>query len=234
MKSFSRLMLVALGAAGMGGCTVTGTISAIPQNKVTATQSGGKTWLVSVRKNTVAVCTLTPTYKTHAKDLLIPAFMVAVRNGGAEGISLSFDDVTASVDGRTLHRLTYDECCQEVIARGDREIATIKAAIGNMWSPLDVSQRDQSMAENAATGFQAMWAFSEQGQTRIMQLGQRREALLAEAKSIMGPSPYPIAPGQAIRRVILFRPSELSAGHQLHIRVTVGGETHEFAFNLDS
>lgn len=233
MKSMNPVMFVALGAAVMGGCTTTGTISGMPQDKVTAIQSGGNTWLLSVRKNTVAVRPVTPTYRTRAKDFLFPAFLLEVRNGGAEGIALSSDDVTASISGKPVPCLTLGEC-QEVIRRSDREIATIKAAIGNMWSPLDMSERDQSLGIGSGSGLQAMQSFGEQGLTTIQQLYLRREVLLAEAKAMIGPGPSSIAPGQSIRRVILFNPSELSSGHRVIIQVKAGGETHEFSFDLGS
>ncbi|HUJ44973.1 MAG TPA: hypothetical protein VLW52_15355 [Opitutaceae bacterium] len=246
MNAVNAPLLAAFSIVVLAGCTTTRTLSVSVDNKTAPVYVQGKPMLQSVKRNTVAVRLLTLTYKTDLGDLLPPTFLVAVRNGGEQPISLSRDDITASVEGRAIHLLTYEEYCDEITRRLGREMATIEAAwrgvdspppvIVKPWENLDQTDRlyRGGVSYDFATlrSAQADAAFIEQGSAHLGALHQRRESLLADAQLMMVAEQYSVAPGETINRVIRLSPSDLSSGDRLNIKIKTDGEMHEFFYDV--
>ena len=246
MKPLHPRALVVGGLALLGACTSTRTLSVSPADRTMALQTAGQTWLHSTKRNTVAVCILTPSYDRRPTKLLYPGFLLEVRNAGTGMIGLSRDDITVSQNGRPVHCLTSEEYCSEITRRSEQERATIQAAMRSARAPLGEPEhgvdykgdRVGSSDPLANWGYsslpQTIGSFMEQGRVKLQELDRRRESLLADARSMMRPARDEIAPGQSIRRVIRLRPADLSPGMPVRIRIQADGETHEFAFEVGS
>jgi hypothetical protein len=217
MNTVKACVLAAFAILVLGGCTTTRTLSVSQENGATLGFAQGRPWLQSVKRNTVAVWLLTPTYKTDLNDLIPPAFLVVVRNGGDQTMSLSRGDITATADGRPIHILTYEEYCGEIDRQAGQESFRLQEPLGRGEAPNESPE---------------LW---EPG--GIMWLGERlidlqRDHLLADAGLMLVLDQYLIAPGQAIRGVVRLKPSDLSSGQRLRILVKTGDETHEFFYDV--
>jgi hypothetical protein len=213
------LVLAVSGIMGLTGCTTTRTLSVCQENGAMLSYVRGKPLLQSMKRNTVAVWLLTPTYKTDLADLTPPAFLVAVRNGEDQTISLSRDDITATVESRPIHILTYEEYCSEINRQTGVESLRVQKPLGQGEAPNESPE---------------MW---EPG--GIMQLVEqtvdlRRDVMLRDARLMLVLDQYPIAPGHAFKGVVRLRPSDLSGGQRLRILVKTGDETHEFLYDVGS
>jgi len=217
MNTVKACVLAAFAILVLGGCTTTRTLSVSQENGATLGFAQGRPWLQSVKRNTVAVWLLTPTYKTDLNDLIPPAFLVVVRNGGDQTMSLSRGDITATADGRPIHILTYEEYCGEIDRQAGQESFRLQEPLGRGEAPNESPE---------------LW---EPG--GIMWLGERlidlqRDHLLADAGLMLVLDQYLIAPGQAIKGVVRLKPSDLSSGQRLRILVKTGDETHEFFYDV--
>lgn len=243
MNAVKAPVLAAFGIMVLTGCTTTRTLSVSVENRTAPGYVQGKPLLQSVKRNTVAVWLLTPTYKTDLGDLLPPAFIVAVRNGGDQTISFSRDDVTATVEGRPIHILTYEEYRGEIYRQQVWEWARAHwAAEGPIFQEANRFPQERRIHDGGRTkdltdpmyaGYYGPPMYTDYYgpvSTDDMTLDE----LLADARLMLVLDHYPIAPGQAVKGVVRLKPSDLSSGQQVRILVKAGDETHEFLYDVRS
>ena len=215
MSAMKACVLAAFGVATLTGCTTVRTLSVSPENS-TARANGEVSgerivWLQSAKKNTVAVCLLTPAFSIRLAELAPPAFLVVVRNGGEQTISLSGDDVTATLDGRPIHLLTSGEYLaaihnQEVWVSAKMRWAD-EGPLGKRNDYIGPASDFSAVARTPGDALRDVDLFPVLGQ-------------------------YSIAPEKTIQGVVRFKPSELSRGQRLRIVVRAGDETHEFVYDV--
>jgi hypothetical protein len=201
----------------LGGCATMGTLSVSPANQAALINREERPFLRSAGKNTVAVWLLTPTYRTHLRDLRPPAFLVLFRNGGSGRIILTRKDITATAGGRPIHMITYEEYCDEIERRADKALYAVEVKAD--W------QYDNYMPGDNP------YAIEQRG---VRDVGSWRKALLADAQLMLVADRYLIGPNQAMWGVVRLEPSDLSSGQQLRILVRMGEETHEFVYDVRS
>jgi len=219
MNTVKACVLAAFAILVLGGCTTTRTLSVSQENGATLGFAQGRPWLQSVKRNTVAVWLLTPTYKTDLNDLIPPAFLVVVRNGGDQTMSLSRGDITATADGRPIHILTYEEYCGEI----DRQAGLASL---EFQEPLGIVPGAANQGPEEREAYRSVAQFGK----RMIDL--QSGELLADAGLMLVLDQYLIAPGQAIKGVVRLKPSDLSSGQRLRILVKTGDETHEFFYDV--
>jgi hypothetical protein len=239
MNAMRACVLAAFGVATLTGCTTARTLSVSQENRTT--RANGKVngerkhWLLSVKKNTAAVCLLTPACSIRLEDLSPPAFLVAIRNGGDQTISLSRDDVTATVDGRPIHILTYEEYCAAIHDQEVWEWARARWAsdgpVSGKVAPPPLEQRAYPPEGYCYTPSTDTNDFVIPVSVSTIIARTPDDALL-DVRSMPVLGQYSIAPGQTVSGVVRFKPSELSRGQRLRILVRAGDEMHEFVYDV--
>jgi hypothetical protein len=242
MNTVKACMLAAFAIMALGGCTTTHTLSVPRGNRIAPVYVEGKQWLQSVKRNTVEVCLLTPTYKTPRGDLLPPAFLVVIRNGGDQTISLWHDDITVTVEGRPVHILTYEEYRDQITRQEDWISAMANSERGPIFGKATPFPQEQMLQEQR--GEENDYGRTEDrnqtwGSTGALLAAQRlvdlrRDTELAKSRLALLLDQDLITPGQEIRGVVCLKSSDLSSGHRLRIRVRTGDETHEFVYDVRS
>jgi len=233
--------LAAIGFAALTGCTTVRTLSVAREDG--STQAIGevnrerKLFLLSAERNTAAVCLLTPVFSIDLDDLAPPEFLVVVRNGGDQTIRLSRDGVTATVDGRPVQVLTLEaylaaiheqERWESARARWEEEGPVFREAAPfpqevQIYSPWEGGGRSYVPPPDRLPAPRPIAAGRVGNTPGKALLATRSLPVLGE------PS---IAPGKSVHGVVRLKPSELARGRRLRIRVRVGDETHEFAYDV--
>ncbi len=241
MNTAKACVFAAFGIMVLGGCATTRTLSVSQANTAAISFAQGKPWLKPVKRSAVAVWLLTPTYKTHLSELLPPAFLVIVHNGGDRLISLSSEDVAATVAGHPVHLLTYEEYRDEIDRQARQEMVKTWAQAG--WGPgrIDLPERwvmnsndqlDHLPPELILSPGVDSALLDRRAQAQALVLEFRRGDLLADARLMLGLGQSAISPGRSAARVLRLRPSDLSSGQRLRILVKTGDETHEFLYEV--
>ena len=241
MNPVKACVLAAFGLAVLSGCATTRTLSVSAENKAAPVYVQGRPWLQSAKRNSVALWLLTPTYKTRLSELLPPAFLVVVRNGGDQVIGLSRGDITATVAGRPVHVLTSEEYQGEINRQATQTSAAIWAQQpglgGQVMLPERWVERADGQVDHLAPELILTPAVDGTPVERRLQfeqamVDQRRGELLADAGSMLPSARQAIGPGQTFACVLRLAPAGLSGGRQLRVLVRVGDETHEFVYDI--
>ena len=225
------------------GCTTTRTLSVSPANRTAATSEQGVPCLQSVKKNAVAVWLLTPEYQTDLREFDPPAFRVLVRNGGDKAFDFSPVNVIASSGGNSVHVFSSGEYCQAIdryedaLLQAAHERTALQKAQAVSAEELlgSVSSRDPmrlgvggDFSGHQVSDFQAGIDQAATDQWNAINL--KRKNLLDEAQLML--VPHTVAPGLMAGGIVKLDPAQISRGQPLKLVVTVGGETHEFVFEV--
>jgi hypothetical protein len=230
-----------------GGCTTTRTLSLVPANPAAATSEQGVTCLRSVQRNAVTVWLLTSKYQTDLHEFDPPAFRVLVRNNGGKAFDFSPVNVTASSGENPVHVFTGEEYCQAINRYEDalleafhKQTAQQKAPTGELLD--SISSRDPLLSGGSSgqqmhdfTGMQYSDSLAKMEETagdRRTAIYLRRKELLDEANLML--VPHTVAPGSTAGGIVKLDPAQISRGRPLKLVVTVGGEAHEFVFEVGS
>jgi hypothetical protein len=228
-----------------GGCTTTRTLSVSPANPTAATSEQGVQCLRSVKRNAVTVWLLTPKFQTQLHEFDPPAFRVLVSNGGGKAFDFSPVNVTASSGENSVHVFTREEYCRAINRYEDTSLQAAHQRTALQKAPSEellasMSSRDALLS--AGSSGQQMNDFSgNQGSDSPAKIEKtaaderaainlRRENLLDEARLML--VQHTVAPGSTAGGIVKLDPASISRGQPLKLVVTIGGEAHEFVFEV--
>ena len=219
MKTTERLGLAALAVMLGGGCTGTHALSVSAMNHAAPVYREGRPWLDSVKTNSVAVGLLTPKYKADLRDLLPPAFYVAVRNESRGPIEFSIDDIAVSSGGRTVRLITYREYRAEIVGLGEAWLRGVRQAGDRAkMESSDAEPWREKLIDNAARSMTA-------------EITDRWKVLLDDARRMVDRRSYWLKPGEMAGGVVRLNPADVAPHQPLRLAVAIGGETYEFFFD---
>jgi hypothetical protein len=227
-----------------GGCTNTRTLSVSPANPTMVTSEQGMTSLRSVKRNAVTVCLLTPQFQTARREFDPPTFRVLVRNDGDKVCDFSPANVTALSGASSVHVFTRMEYCQAINRYEDALLrlghgqTSLHETSGDGLQDVSAMSLDPAMSKGVSNRpvqeFSEYAAIPSTGASTPQQaaVNHRRKALLDEATRML--VQRTVAPGTMAGGIIKLDPAKISHGQPLKLVVTVGGEAHEFVFEVGS
>lgn len=245
-------LLLGLGLAVSfnGGCTTTRTLSASPSNEAAAMSEQGMPCLRSVKANAVTVWLLTSKYRSDPREFNPPVLRVLVRNGGDKAFTLSTDSIAASSGTSSVRVITSEEYRREI---GRREQELLQGVDGTVAKRLAGEEALREYADTLAPqteiGAQGelMHGFSwrEYDSMTVAKAGieteaeTQRAAIRGWSEKLLDDAPMmltriTVAPGLMAGGLVKLDPSQIRRGQPLRLVVTVGGEAHEFLFDVRS
>ena len=248
MKTGRYLLGLSLVLALCSGCTTTRTLSVSPANRTAATSEQGVPCLQSAKKNVVTVWLLTPQYQTDLRQFDLPAFRVLVRNGGDQAFDFSPANVTASSGGNSVHVFTSGEYCEAIDRRAevllqyvDRQTAQQKAQEEQTRVFLATAEppeyrdwnktlgRDLALLQSGSA-IEGLPGIEGAAADQRNAINLKRKNLLDEAQLML--VQQTVEPGLMAGGIIKLDLVQISRGQPLKLVVTVGGEAHEFVFEV--
>lgn len=248
---------VALVLCSLQGCATYGSLTAVPSRGERSVFQDGQNTIISTQLNTVAVTPRSNRIKSGDQG----AFVIAVHNGLTNDLVFSTENVSASdtVNGRVeaLHVYTYDQ----LVAQEKRRQAWAAFAValagatdsinaanagyshtygtysGSAYASNGVSAYGygnySSTTYNYAAAQAAQNVANANTSARFAALAEQgQENLRALSSAIL--KKQTVFPGTWYGGVVMVSlPSVTSTRQQVRLDVEVGGEHHEFLYNLE-
>ena len=218
MNSVTGLSLALL-AVLLGGCTDARALKVSPMNPVAPVYRQGRPWLESTKRNQVALWLLTPQFKNDWRELLPPAFYLAVKNEGREPLEFSIDDIMVTSAGRPVRLLSYAEYRAEIVALGGAGLRGVQGAV------------EQIKAHSPYLDLVEETRIDYAAQDMSGAITDRWKQLLDDARLMLDRKSYTLKPGEVVGGVVRLRPEDLAADRPLRLTVALNGELHEFLFD---
>lgn len=252
-----RLAAVALVLAALQGCATYGSLTAVPIRGERSIYQNGQNTIISTQLNTVAVTPRSSRIKSGDEA----AFVIAVNNGLTDDFVFSPENVSAYgfVNGKAnaLHVYNYDE----LVAQEKRRQAWAAFAValsgaansinaanagyshtygtysGSAYASNGVSAQGygsySSTTYNYAAAQAAQEAANANTSAQFAALAEQgQENLRALSSTIL--KKQTVFPGTWYGGVVMVGlPSVTSEPQQIRLDVEVGGEHHEFTYNLE-
>jgi hypothetical protein len=245
------MVLLALPAILLGGCTHTLLISVAPNNPIKPIYEQGAAVLRSQKKHAVVLRLLTPEFRTRGFDGL-PTFYVAIANLGDHELDISTANITATAAEKPVHVYTFEELKREIKHEADEQRTALAMAAAAQSIAASVPQQTYSSGtataygksgttsvnyNQVATTYNPAATAAAQAQINASMVNQMAAAAASQAVNMDSLGGMlrrnTVLPGQVAAGVVKLDPDELSSSRPLVVLVTVDGETHEFVFKVD-
>ena len=219
MNSVTGLSLALL-AVLLGGCTDARALKVSPMNPVAPVYRQGRPWLESTKRNQVALWLLTPEFKNDWRELLPPAFYLAVKNESREPLDFSTDDIMVTSDGRPVRLISYAEYRAEIVALGGAWLRGVQQGADQ-----------QKKMESPYLGLVEETRIDYAAQDLSGAITDRWKQLLDDARLMLDRKSYTLKPGEVVGGVVRLRPEDVVPDRPLRFTVALNGELHEFLFD---
>lgn len=229
------------------GCELTRSLQVSPANQSQVEYHGGVPLLTSVKRHGVAVALLTPQFANRIGQL--PSFRIWVFNRGTK--SLDFSPANVSVfSGETPVKIyTYEEMQKRI--SHEASMMVFAAALNGAGRAMQAGAPSQTYSYGTAnayssggyatgsySGTSTTWnpAAAAMAQTQINAQTQNQVALIAANRDaqISGASTIlrrdTVLPGQTASAEIELHSESIKTGKPLILRVTLDGDSYDFAF----
>lgn len=221
------LMFLGLGVA-VSGCVSTRTISVSGAGASRIVDGRGSPVPQSQQKVDVKAFLVTPEF-SNATDAL-PTFYLEIRNRGASGVNFGTENITAYSGESRVRVYTYDELANRIQSEAEAEAAEVAASEASQLKGASMSRQTTSrnMMENPVP-----WAVGKaQNDARIgtgrIESGGDEQA--NDPRRMFQRTT--VAPSGTVGGTVKLHAEDIRSGQPLRLLVTVGGEVHEFRFNV--
>lgn len=245
----SSIIPLAIAVVLVTGCVSTKTVTVSSASPVRATYEQGTAVLKSQKTNGVVVRVLTGQFskETHA----LPAFYVAVSNAGEKEIDFSTANVSA-LSGKNRVEVYTFEAMEKKIKREAAMMAfalAMNSASQSMAASMPQTTHSSGSVYATGTGGSARAVYSgttttynpaaaSAAQAQINAQTMNQMSMVASARDIqlnnLGSMlrRNTLAPGAFAGGVVKLHAEDIQSGEPLKLVVSVGGEPHEFVFDI--
>jgi len=230
MSTVKAWLLAAFGITALGGCALTKTLTVSPASAIQPVYRQGRLVLQSQKKNGVEVEVLTRQFSDQTDAL--PSFFVAVRNGGEVEVEFSLENITTYSGESRVRVYTVEELEKRVRSEGEAEAAAVAA---NEAAQLkDAAMSRQTTSRNLKDNPVAWTMTKAQGNARngMDQSGSSRNQQPNDLTGMLMRST--VRPRETVGGTIKLHAEDIRSGQPLRLVVAIGGEVHEFMFDVRS
>jgi len=233
MKASLLLPLLIASVVGLGGCTTTRTITVLPTGGLRPVDELGSQVLLSQKVSGVGVRLLAKRFSSD--DKMLPAFYVGVVNGTTGALGYSPGNITAFSGDHPVRVYSYAELRNTLNRNADAAISSLEAQAltqevgpqGDAYSVF-LPGTQGSLDDHRLRTMYADQAAAERNHLAAL-IQSMRQSNLSRLLRDSTISPSGFAGG-----IVALHARDLRAGQPLRLVVTVGGETHEFLFDVRS
>jgi len=229
MKPTIALLIVLGLSVAVSGCVSTRTISVAAAGTSRTADGRGSPVPPSQQKTDVRVLLVTPKFSNDTDAL--PTFYVEVRNRGEIGVDFSTENITAYSGESRVRVYTYDELANRIKSEAEAEAAAVAA---NEASQLKNSAMSRAPAGRNMKDNPEGWAVTkaqvdaQNGMDRTGWMGVQQQN---DLRRMLQRSTVP--PGGTAGGAVKLHAEDIRSGQPLKLVVTVGGEAHEFVFEVE-
>jgi hypothetical protein len=242
----SMIIALALAVFHLGGCG-TKSVNVSSSSPIRATYEQGTAVLVSQKTNGVVLRVLTAEFSKNT----LPSFYVAVSNGGDSEIEFSTSNLSAFSGKERVRVYTYEELDKKI--RREAAMAAAAAAMNGASQSISASMPVTTYSSGSAyssgsggyagatyyettTAYDPAAAAAAQAQINAQTTSQM--SMIASARNIQLDNlgsvlrRNTLRPGASMGGVAKLHSEDIESGQPLEIIVSIGGETHEFVFDV--
>lgn len=235
----------------LSGCASTRILSVSNLSPEEPVYQQGVPVLRSVKQNTVVVRLLSPEFSNDMNHL--PAFYIAVQNGGTTPFNFSTFSISASSGDSAVQVYTHDQLVAYV--RRKAAWAAFGTALAGGLQAAAAATPQQTYTSGTATvygsngyatgtysgtstTYDPAEAVAAQAQVeantdqQMAMIAAARDAQVNDLRSVLRENT--VEPGQFVGGVVFLNPERIRAGQQLVIDVSVGDEDHRFIFDVSN
>ena len=228
MKSNLTLFIVLGAGVALGGCVSPRTISVPAADASRVVDGRGNPVPPSRQQVDVKVILVTSKFSNDTDAL--PTFYLEVRNRGASGVDFSPENVVAFSGGSRVRVYTSSELADRIKREAEAEAAAAAANEASQLKGASMSRQatSRNMMENPVP-----WAVTKaqndarSGMNQIEPAGEQQPADLGQLLQTSS-----IPPHGTVGGAVVFHAEDIRSGQPLRLLVTVGGEVHEFRFEV--
>lgn len=228
MKSNITLLIVLGLSVAASGCVSTRTILVSAAGASRIVDGRGSPVPQSQQKVDVKVFLVTPKFKNDTDAL--PTFYLEIRNRGAIGVDISTENITAYSGESRVRVYTYNELADRIKREAEAEAAAVAASEASQLKGASMSRETTSrnMTENPVP-----WAVTRaqnDAQNGMDRIGMEGDQQLNDPGRMLQRSTVP--PRGTVGGTVKLHAEDIRSGQPLRLLATIGGEVHEFRFDV--